>query len=490
LRAHARHGRPRPGRRRRRVGGRARADLHQPVRRGPRQAREGRRPPGRGRPSRRPRRGRARRRRARRAAPGAGEADRPRARGVRRVRARRARLAARGRGRRLAARVARGPGRVPRHRRHDDVPRRAPRRRRAHGPRGAARRPVPRRGARAQRAGGDGERAARRRVGRGRAPRDARRRRPARALPRARPRRGRAQPRDARRRPRAPGRVRRRGPGGAARTVHARGAGRVDGRGVPLGARVSAGTPAGGIGGVVVLSLERWDDVWRRNQYLVAELCRADPGARVLFVEPAADPLHRLSRRGVPRPGRGLRAAPDVDGIAPGRLLLHEPTKWLPRKVDPRVDDRLARVVERAARRAGLRRPVLWVNDPSGAAVVRRTGWPALYDVTDDWLAADRSPAAHARLVDDERTLLARCAEVTVCSAGLVARKGAQRAVTLVTNGVDLDRYRDPYPRPADLPAGRVALYVGTVHPDRFDVPLLLETARALHGRARVVLVG
>ncbi len=245
-----------------------------------------------------------------------------------------------------------------------------------------------------------------------------------------------------------------------------------------------------GVGDLVVLSLERWDDVWRRNQYLVAELCRADPGARVLFVEPAADPLHRLSRRGVPRPGRGLRAGPDVEGIAPGRLLLHEPTKWLPRKVDRRADERLARGVERAVRRAGLRRPVLWVNDPSGAAVVRRTGWPALYDVTDDWLAADRSPTEHGRLVVDERTLLDRCAEVTVCSTGLVARKGAERDVTLVTNGVDLERYRGPYARPADLPPGRVALYVGTVHPDRFDVPLLLATARALQGRARVVLVG
>lgn len=245
-----------------------------------------------------------------------------------------------------------------------------------------------------------------------------------------------------------------------------------------------------GAGDVIVLSLERWDDVWRRNQYLVAELCRADPTARVLFVEPAADPLHRLSRRGVPRPGRGLRAAPDVDGIAPGRVLLHEPTKWLPRRVDPRADARLARSVERAVARAGLRRPVLWVNDPSGAAVVRRTGWPALYDVTDDWLAADRSPAEHARLVEDEATLLERCAEVTVCSSGLVARKGAIRDVTLLTNGVDLDRYRGAYDRPSDLPAGPVALYVGTVHPDRFDVPLLLATARALDGRARVVLVG
>jgi teichuronic acid biosynthesis glycosyltransferase TuaH len=247
---------------------------------------------------------------------------------------------------------------------------------------------------------------------------------------------------------------------------------------------------AEGVGDVVVLSLERWDDVWRRNQYLVAELCRADPAARVLFVEPAADPLHRLSRRGAPRIGRGLRAAPAVEGVEPGRILLHEPTKWLPRKVDPRVDAHLARSVERAVARAGMHRPVLWVNDPSGVAVVRRTGWPALYDVTDDWLAADRSPAEHARLVADERTLLDRCAEVTVCSTGLVARKGADRDVTLVTNGVDLDRYRAPYARPADLPEGLVALYVGTVHPDRFDVSLVLATARVLAGRARVVLVG
>lgn len=242
--------------------------------------------------------------------------------------------------------------------------------------------------------------------------------------------------------------------------------------------------------GVVVLSLEAWDDVWRRNQYLVAELCRADPALRVLFVEPAADPLHRLSRRALPRPGRGLRPAPAVAGVAPGRILLHQPTKWLPRRVDPRVDDRLARSVERAAARAGLRRPVLWVNDPSGAASVVRTGWPALYDVTDDWLAADRGPAEHDRLVADERTLLDRCAEVTVCSPDLVRRKGAERDVTLVTNGVDLDRYRAAHDRPADLPAGRVALYVGTVHPDRFDVPLLLATARALRGRARVAVVG
>ena len=43
---------------------------------------------------------------------------------------------------------------------------------------------------------------------------------------------------------------------------------------------------------LVVLSLEAWDEVWRRNQHLVAGLLRADPALRVLFVEPAVDPLH------------------------------------------------------------------------------------------------------------------------------------------------------------------------------------------------------
>ncbi|MFC7879752.1 hypothetical protein ACFUVW_18255, partial [Isoptericola sp. NPDC057391] len=86
---------------------------------------------------------------------------------------------------------------------------------------------------------------------------------------------------------------------------------------------------------LVVLSLEPWDDVWRRNQHLVAGLLRSRPTARVLFVEPVRDPLHALTRGAWPRPGRGLRPAPDVDGVGPRRLWLLEPTKLLPRRVAP-----------------------------------------------------------------------------------------------------------------------------------------------------------
>ncbi|MEG3614413.1 glycosyltransferase [Isoptericola haloaureus] len=240
---------------------------------------------------------------------------------------------------------------------------------------------------------------------------------------------------------------------------------------------------------VVLVSLEAWDAVWRRNQYLVAEMLRADPALRFLVVEPAADPLFALRRGRAPRTGRGLRPAPAVDGVAAGRLWLYQPTKPLPRRLDHRADERLARATVRAARRLGMS-PVLWVNDPAAATLLRDSGWPALYDVTDDWLAAERTAAEHGRLVRDEGVLLERCAEVVVCSPGLAATKGAARPVTLISNAVDVGRYRAPHARPEDLPESPVALYLGTVHPDRFDVGLLEATARAVHGHGSVVLVG
>ena len=240
---------------------------------------------------------------------------------------------------------------------------------------------------------------------------------------------------------------------------------------------------------LVVLSLEAWDEVWRRNQYLVAGLMQAGHVRKVLFVEPAADPLYSLVTRHRPQLGRGLRTV-DLEGVDHGRLLAYQPTKLLPRRLDRWVDRRAAGSVRRLARRLGIEAPVLWVNDPSGAAVMSEVDWPALYDITDDWLEADRTPAEHDRLVRDENLLMQRCAEVVVCSRGLQATKGAMRDVTLIPNAVDVADYRIPRPRPTDLPAGPVAVYVGTVHRDRIDLDLCVATAEGLNGRGHLVLVG
>lgn len=241
---------------------------------------------------------------------------------------------------------------------------------------------------------------------------------------------------------------------------------------------------------LVVASLERWDAVWRRNQYLLDGLLRADADLRVLFVEPAADPLHDLSARR--RPQMGTRARPIGDS---GRLWALRPIKLLPRRLDSRADQRIAHEVVAAARRLGFTDPVLWINDPGLAGLVELTAWPTLYDITDDWLAADRTPTELARLSRNERLLLELASEVAVCSPELVKRKSPQRPVerhpiVLVPNAVDVASYRRPRGRPRDLPNERTAMYAGTLHADRFDVELTALTAHALAGDATVVLVG
>ncbi|MGO0575724.1 glycosyltransferase [Ornithinimicrobium panacihumi] len=247
---------------------------------------------------------------------------------------------------------------------------------------------------------------------------------------------------------------------------------------------------------LVVVSLEVWDEVWRRNQHLVAGLLRQGAVDRVLFVEPAIDDLHAIRSGRLPRDGdAGLREI-HLDGVASGRLWAYRPRKLLPRRIDPRGDQRRARAVARQADRLGMTRPCLWVNDPGGAEVLRLTGWPALYDITDDWLLADRPEPELVRLRRQEDALLSHCQEVVVCSESLRRSKSAHRRVNLIPNAVDVEPYRTRQPRPADLPHGRTAVYLGTAHRDRVDVDLCLEVARRLaepaagQEPAHLVLVG
>lgn len=229
---------------------------------------------------------------------------------------------------------------------------------------------------------------------------------------------------------------------------------------------------------LVVCSLEAWDEVWRRNQFLVRELTDADPGLRVLFVEPAADPLHELLAR---------RAMPSLRNTGRLRVVSDRPQviRFRPVKVGPRVfgrwiDRSLAKQILLAAARAELVKPTLWINDPGMAPLLQHCGWPVLYDITDDWLLASLGKRSRERLRRNEQRLLTSAGAVVVCSPALEASKGNVRPVRLIPNAVDVAHLTTAQLRPVDLPVAPVAVYVGTLHDDRIDVDLVVGTATEL----------
>ena len=224
---------------------------------------------------------------------------------------------------------------------------------------------------------------------------------------------------------------------------------------------------------VVCLSLEPWDDVWRRNQHVASHLLRLRPNLRILFVGPAIDVTWSLRQGRLPPPS-ALRP------IGPaGRLWTMAPRKWLPRKLWPHVDRSLMDQVLKAVAWLKLQHPVLWINDSTYAPLVTRTDWPSLYDVTDDWLLTRGNSRESERQRRNDSLLLRHGSEIVVCSPALAESRGRHRSVHVITNGVDIERLRSLTERPADLPSGRVVLYQGTLVDGRLDLDLCAELCQS-----------
>ena len=234
---------------------------------------------------------------------------------------------------------------------------------------------------------------------------------------------------------------------------------------------------------LVVCSLEPWGEVRRRIRILVDELVELDPNLEVLFVAPSLDIPHQL------RTGRLADVTgPRLQQVHP-RIHVLRPRKWLPRAGGPLRRPLPGTPDPRCRRPSAADRPLLWVNDASYAGLAVRTGWPSIYDITDDWLLAPMAPRQRDRLMANENLLMEYSGEVVVCSPDLARSRGTSRQVELIPNGVDLNLFRTVGRRPADLPPSPVALYVGTLHTWRIDVPLILELAAA-RPDVQVVLVG
>jgi glycosyltransferase involved in cell wall biosynthesis len=169
--------------------------------------------------------------------------------------------------------------------------------------------------------------------------------------------------------------------------------------------------------------------------------------------------------------------------------MLFHPILAMPLRFGRLAGELLFRQVQHAARAAGFTRPILWVNDVTYAPLIAHTRWPSVYDVTDDWLLAPFPPQEIERLKHLDAEALAEADEVVVCSPALAESRGRTRSVTVIPNGVDVEHFRRPRPRPLDLPAAPTAVYVGSLHDARLDVELVTDLADS-HSGLSVVLIG
>jgi len=220
------------------------------------------------------------------------------------------------------------------------------------------------------------------------------------------------------------------------------------------------------IADVVVFSLERWDEIWRRNQFIVRELLDLWPDARFLFVAPPVDV--RIEKRPVRASLREIQA---------GRLWQLTPSKWLPRVAGPFADRSLYGQVDHACAALGFDQPALWVNDSVYAFYPDTGRLPTVYDITDDWLLLSIRPRDRRRRELREARLMNRAHGIVVCSRQLARSRGSVRTVHHVGNAVDIVRYQTPMPRPHDMPSGPTAVYVGTLQDDRLDIDLITALA-------------
>lgn len=247
---------------------------------------------------------------------------------------------------------------------------------------------------------------------------------------------------------------------------------------------------------LIFVSIENWDDIWRRNQFVVAELARRYPAAKILFVGLARDASNDLRHRRVPKGGAGEAWNPH--GLP--NVWVTRPLKLLPNSIGAarRVNERMFRGhVRKVAKGLGIRRPVLWLNPHYAVHMIGQMGESAVvYDITDDWTCITQRAQFMELTRQQDAELCRRADAAIVCSERLYEiKRGMARNLHLIANGVDAEHYSTvceaggPIPELAKHWKKPVLGYTGTIHPDRVDVGLVIELARRMP-KASIVLIG
>ena len=250
---------------------------------------------------------------------------------------------------------------------------------------------------------------------------------------------------------------------------------------------------------IVFISLEPWDEIWRRNQFVCDGLLRKSTDTKILFVQPPFDNSYEL------RAGKlnKIRKTPTiVDGGYSGRLKLFTPTKWFPNSLPigrALNEKHLQGQIRRALRDLNWIATHLWINQHEaahllGVVIAAKT----LYDITDDWTKFSGNQSQLDLITSQDATLCKSCDHVIVCSQQLFEDKAKFVEIErlhLIPNGVHVEHYETV--ADTSLPVHPVANrwvkpvfgYTGTIHGDRVDVSLVVSVAQA-YPAATIAMVG
>ena len=234
---------------------------------------------------------------------------------------------------------------------------------------------------------------------------------------------------------------------------------------------------------IVCVGFADWDtELWTNQHHLMSRLAREN---RVLFVESLGLRRPQLAGRDLARIARrlrrGLQAPRAVDGLhvlSPLVVPLHR--SRLVRALNGRL---LPWLVGRAARRLGMRAPILWAYVPQAEALIDVLE-PSLivYHCVDDIAAHELIDTASFRAAEER--FAARADLVLASAPALAARlRKVSSNVIDAPNVADTERFsRALAPEPLDpamaaLPTPRI-VFTGAIVAAKLDLSLLAQLAR------------
>ncbi len=250
---------------------------------------------------------------------------------------------------------------------------------------------------------------------------------------------------------------------------------------------------------IIFISLEPWDEIWRRNQFLCDGLLQRSIETKILFVQPPFDNSYALRTCKLGKIQHKPSRIPSGYG---DRLHLLRTTKWFPNSVPlARAwnEKHLLRQIKQALRDLSWVPTHLWINQHEAAHLLDAELVPrAIYDITDDWTKFSGNQSQLDLITKQDAALCKSCDHVIVCSQQLFDDKASSvdsRKLYLIPNGVHIDHYETvtdtslPVHDLAQNWAKPVFGYTGTIHGDRVDVNLITGIAQA-YPSATIAMVG